>query len=201
MFSCGSLHLLSTAARGSLWWQSGRALICEYDRISLGIIDFFFLTVWFYSGSLNHPGSGSGSYKRELSSTHVSVIGHSHNLWATIAPEHLAGRTGYIGIRCDWVGDLVPLLQHIPGYKRWLVQVLNSLLVGILTKVTHRFQEVFPLLCFHIDPQIPLAPVSLPYWIPHVYLSPVYPQNLYYFPFSEIFMHSHCNSNFFKPYF
>ena len=58
-----------------------------------------------------------------------SLDGHSHELWATIAPTHLAGRTGFRP-KVLWL-DCCPFSttgnQALPDYRRWPVQALYSL--------------------------------------------------------------------------
>jgi hypothetical protein len=50
----------------------------------------------------------------------------------------------------------VPLLEALPGYKRWPPETLYPSLLGVLIRIAfHRFQEIFPQLGFHTIPQMP----------------------------------------------
>lgn len=79
-----------------------------------------------------------------------------------------AGQT--IGQRlCSWIGVPVPPLEFLPWYKKWLVQALYLLLLGVLARVTFIEFHCSRFLVYPRDAQIP---VSLQYSLPSSSLPP-----------------------------
>lgn len=69
-----------------------------------------------------------------------------------------AGQT--IGLRfCDWVDALIPPLQVLPNYRRWLLQTLHPPLLGVFTRLTFVDSMKFPL---HQISTLPLKCLSPP---------------------------------------
>ena len=96
-----------------------------------------------------------------------------HHALTTIAPAHLAGRTG-CGSQVLWLGcyTSVAPLEALPGYRRWLVQAPYLPLLEVITGATFRGSRRFPLhLVLTLPPKCPpvifLCTLSLGPSVPH----------------------------------
>lgn len=65
-----------------------------------------------------------------------SLVGHPHKFWSTIIPLYLVGRINCRSKFCGWVGVTISSLEALSGYRKYLVQALYPLLLGVFTKVT-----------------------------------------------------------------
>lgn len=129
-----------------------------------------FSHVWFYPRSLIHPASwfwlpwkcwAWALYGGVGIKLDQQFLGHPHKFGATLFQCILMARH-VMGHRfCGCIGVPVPPLGDLTGYRRWLIQALY------LSSVP----------CFPPDPACS-----------HPHLSPVNPQNLFYFPFPGRFI-------------
>lgn len=114
------------------------------------------------------------------------------------SPENQSVQAGQIGGQrfCGWVDVPVLLLGALHIYRRWLVWDPFSHTRGIPSGISCRFQGVSTVLVLHITPQMfpsssPLSQYTLLLTLlppphpsySHSHLPPVYPPNLFHFPF------------------
>jgi hypothetical protein len=66
-----------------------------------------------------------------------SWVSHWLAIPSIFIPAHLVGRTNFGSQICWWVVVSLPPLEVPPGYRRWPLQSLYPLLVGVSARVTH----------------------------------------------------------------
>lgn len=184
-----------------------------YSRILLGTIspnDFFSLFLFGYliglcSVRILGPGPygcvRGGIQACYGSQADQSLAGHSCNFCSMLRQDILQADQ-IVGWRwCGWVGVQVLPLQNLLGYRRWLVQALYLLLLGILDRLIHIDSWEFPLHQVSSSPQrcsrfqlsLPVFSISIlsppePCTSPMQTLIPMHLWYLVYFPFKVRFM-------------
>lgn len=116
MFECESMHLFPWPAGWNLSEDS-------YARFLYASITVSFIVSEFLTHGMDH----------ELS--HSFVV-HSLSLCNIFIPALLVGRTNLEPRFSGWVGDLIPTLGVLPGYRVWLCWAPYLPLLEVSARVT-----------------------------------------------------------------